>query len=215
MIIPAHPNEPTTFVLRRNRFPAGFTLTEICIVVSLFAVVSLAIFQTFSSGVKIWDQASQSFPEEDIFLSLEHLTRDAHNAFPFSLFKFQGEANLLVFPTMVITAADPRSGARDPYVQQIGQVRYGFDGVSKRFFRQQADYGQSTQGQWQPPRLLAEGVERLRFSYLYKDNNRLIERLQAEGPMPVMIKVEMEYRSGKDIRQMVRFIDVPVNTPNL
>jgi hypothetical protein len=215
MTIPNHPKDFTMLCLRRRRAFHAFTLVEILLVVSLFAVTSLAIFQTFSSGVKIWDYASKFFPEEDVLLSFERITHDLHNAFYFSLFEFKGEANVLQFTTIITTKADLKSGATDSYVQQIGKVQYKFDKGKRQFLRQQADYSEAIRQQWQTTRVLAEGIDQLNFSYLYRDKDRLVERAQAQGVMPAMVKIEIHYQADKEIRRMTRLIDLPSSLSDL
>ncbi len=215
MIILNHPKRFLFYCCRRGFGLGAFTLVEILLVVSLFAVTSIAIYQTFASGVKIWNYAAKSFPEEDVLLTFERITRDVHNAFYFSLFEFKGEPSDLRCTTLIITKADPRAGASDLYVTQIGRVRYFFDQAKKQVLRQQADYGQATKDRWQPTSVVARGIEQLSFKYLYRENNRLVERLRAQGVMPAMVRVDIAYQVDREVRRMTRFIDIPVSLSGL
>jgi prepilin-type N-terminal cleavage/methylation domain-containing protein len=215
MTVSKHPKGFFFLSTRLKRSSKAFTLVEVLLVVSLFAVISVAIYQTFSSGVKIWNYASKFFPEEDVLLSLERITHDVHNAFYYSLFEFKGDAVNLFLTTMVITQADPKSGQGDPYIQQMGRVRYKFDKKNKQILRQQADYGQAVSGQWQDPKVLAGGIENVSFLYLFSDKKRLVERPTAQGAMPAMIKIDIAYKADKEIRRMTRLIDIPSSLSDL
>ena len=48
----------------------AFTLVELLIVTAMLAVISLAIYSTFSSGLKIWQRVSKPIPEEDLGIFL-------------------------------------------------------------------------------------------------------------------------------------------------
>jgi len=215
MIIPSHHKKSFLTVFALKRFSRAFTLVEILLVVSLFAMTSIAIFQTFSSGVRIWDYASKFFPEEDVMLSLEQMTHDLHNSFYYSLFEFKGELATAEFTTIVTTPSDPRSGSVSPYLQQIGRVQYSFDKNKKQILRKQADYGQATDKKWQEPKVFANGVTQLKFTYLFRSKNRLVERPVTKGVMPAMVRVEIDYQAEKDIRHMMRVIDLPSSLAEL
>jgi len=215
MTIPNHHKNffiPASLV---KRFYRAFTLVEVLLVVSLFSVTSIAIYQTFSSGLRIWDYASKFFPEEDVLLSLERMTHDLHNAFYYSIFEFKGDEHELEFTTIVTTAADPNSGATDSYVQQVGRVRYIFDEERKQIVRQQADYSQSVNKKWQSVSVLVSGVDKVSLTYLYRSKNRLIEQMLAKGVMPAMIRVKIDYQAEKEVRQMIRLIDIPASLSSL
>jgi len=190
-------------------------MVEILLVVALFATVSIAIYQTFSSGIKIWNYAHQSFPEEDVMITLEKMTHDWHDAFHYSLIEFKGSSSDCEFPTLVMTAADPQSVSVSPYVQQIGKVRYFFDSGKKQILRQQADYGQALKNRWQTPVVSAANVQRFTVTYLYRKEKKLVEQPSGKGVLPCMVRVEIEYAAGQMTRRMMRVIDVPASLSNL
>jgi len=190
-------------------------MTEVLLVVVLFATVSIAIYQTFSSGTKIWNYAHRDFPEEDVMIALEKIAHDWRNTFYFSALEFKGTFVDCEFPVLVTTAADPKSMGSDPYVQQIGKVRYSFEGNVGQILRQQANYGQSLKGQWQKPVVLASSIKSFSLTYFYRKDKKLVEQKDGKGVLPSMVQIDIEYAAGKIIRRMTRMIDVVASLSNL
>ena len=86
---------------RRLLSRRAMTLMEILIVVSLIAMMSVAIFNALSNGMKIWKRSQQMVIEEDIAVFFDKIAHDIRNAFVFSQFRFEGDELRFAFPTMV------------------------------------------------------------------------------------------------------------------
>src|SRR3989338_4885613 len=82
---------------KRKRFLSGFTLIELLIVSALLAVVSLALFSVFNSGIKIWQRINQTSINEDLNIFLSKFARDLANGFSFSAINFSGDAERMQF----------------------------------------------------------------------------------------------------------------------
>lgn len=148
-------------------------------------------------------------------IALEKIAHDWRNTFYFSALEFKGTFVDCEFPILVTTAVDPKSMGSDPYVQQIGKVRYSFEGSVGQILRQQANYGQSLKGQWQKPVVLASSIKSFSLIYFYRKDKKLVEQKDGKGVLPSMVQVDVEYAAGKTIRRMTRMIDVVASLSNL
>ncbi|MDP8264677.1 MAG: hypothetical protein P9M12_04240 [Candidatus Aceula lacicola] len=188
----------------------AMTMVEVLLVVALFSTLSIAVFQTFSNGLKIWDYGTASFKEEDVSLFLDKISNDLRNSVLFSTIPFRGDSKGIEWASLVMLNADPKSSEQRPHTRQIGKVMYFFDKSKGKIFRVQANYGQTLKGKYQTPRVLVSNVEALMFRYFYRQGKELLVVSSAKNILPAMIEVSVRYRTDNDIRKMVKRIDVPV-----
>lgn len=147
----------------------AFTLIEILLVASLFAMLGLAAFTCLSNGLKLWQRAGGLASEEDVAMLLDRFCSDTKNSFSFSQISFEGEEMRMAFPTLVWTSVDRRgTHADDEYETQIGAVEYSFDMDKKAIIRRQANYSQALREEWGEPVVAVAGVESMRFHYFYE-----------------------------------------------
>ena len=197
---------------RLSRSRRSFTVVEMTLVVSLLAMIGLAVNQSVVNGIKLWDFTRQFTVEEDVFIFLDRLGSDLRNAFPFSPLTVNGTESTIAFPTMVRTRRDRMAaGNTDDYCDQIGRVEYAFDKVNRTVTRRQANYSQALQSRFGPQRVLAVPVEGLKFSYLYPNGEDLTWEDDARGQLPLAVRVEMQIKEhGGDIRVLSRLLDIPL-----
>ncbi|MDP8265935.1 MAG: prepilin-type N-terminal cleavage/methylation domain-containing protein [Candidatus Aceula meridiana] len=188
----------------------AFTMPEVLIVVALFATLSIAIYQAFANGLKIWDYGEKFFGEEDVVIFLEKIEDDLHNAFFYSLIPIEGSAKALEFATRVVVPTDPESGIRSPYVNQIGKVRYSLNKRTQQIERQVFNYGLAVKGKFLKKQVLAKNIRTLRFSYFYLTDQGLTQEEEAETIIPCQVAVDVEYFVGDELRKMVKLINVPI-----
>ena len=98
-----------------KKAPKGFTLVELLIVVSIFSVVSLAIYSTFSSGASILRRIKNvDFRQQKLLLKTERFSRELREQpnykkqlFQGSRYKINFAASLNYFPSRVTYYFDP------------------------------------------------------------------------------------------------------------
>lgn len=101
---------------------SGFTLIELLIVLAIFSIVSIAVYATLSSGLRVWRRAQEvSIPERKDLLRIEKLSRELRQTFDFKDIDFYGHKDRLQLPAIV--DAD------------IVRVTYSFDADKKILFR--------------------------------------------------------------------------------
>ncbi len=190
---------------------AAFTMIEAMLVVALFSMLSLTIFQAFANGLKIWHYGMVDFPEEDIAIFIDKLETDSRNAFFHSLVKFKGADRSLEYATRILAPIDPRrTSVQGDYHWQIGKSRFFFDPIQKIIFRQIAPYGLAIKGRFLRAQPVAKNIRSLHFQYFYKDEEGMIQKKESQGDLPAVIVVAVEYALGGDIRRVVRTISLPL-----
>ena len=201
-------NIPNHSTGKSNR--RGFTLIEILLTVSLFSICSLAIYNVFSSGVRIWARAEHFAVEEDVSIFLDKLSEDLRNSFYYTGIKFIGTQSRLTIPTFVTTLADERSFlAQEELVTQIGSVRYYFDYEAHSILRAQANYAQALDVHFPEGKVLVRSVNSLRFIYYMPGGKGVQPYSKINEVIPSGVYVEIKYNDGHSEQMMDRFIAIP------
>jgi len=136
----------------------GFNLVELLIAVSIFSVVSIAIYSTFSSGVSILRRVKKiDFASQKMLLKAEKFARELRAQSAYKKQLFQGNKTRISFP-----------GDKDKFPSRI---TYYLDGS---FFMRCEDKLDTiiTEGNLDPelkakPEIFMLKVKEVNFSYLY------------------------------------------------
>ena len=189
------------------------TFIELTIVVSLISLLSLAIFNALSNGIKIWNKSNQLVLEEDVSIFFDKLTSDLHNAIIFSKLDFDGGETRFTFPAIIKVLPDPNSGLpADEYVDQIGLVQYYFDVTNRAVYRRQANYGQALKKEFNEPQKLVSSVEKFRFKYVYLTDNEEIISNNVLEILPSGLEVEVTFLDQKQEKTMTKIIDILIGS---
>ena len=201
-------NIPNYFFRKDNC--RGFTLIEILLTVALFSICSLAIYNVFSSGVRIWARAQHFAVEEDVSILLDKLSEDLRNSFYFTGIKFIGTESRLTVPTFVTTKADERSSLpQEDLITQIGSVRYYFDYETHLIHRAQANYAQALDGRFPNDKVLVKSVNSLKFLYYIPGSKGVQPYSKIDEVIPSSVYVEIKYNDGHSEHVMQRLISIP------
>lgn len=189
----------------------GFTLIEILLTVSLMSLCSLAIYNVFSSGVKLWARAQYFSVEQDISIFLDKFSEDLRNSFYYTGIKFNGMQSQLTVPAFVITPADERSiRADEGLITEIGAVKYYYDYETHTIHRAQANYSQALNGRFSDDKVLVKSVTSLKFIYYVPGAQGVDPYAKMEDVIPSAVYVEIKYNDGNAEHQMGRFVALPV-----
>ncbi len=189
----------------------GMTLVEVLIVASLISVISLAVYNSLASGLKIWERNRHLIVEEDILIFFEKFSQDVRNSFIFSKILYEGTEIRFACPVLVDVFPDPKSGLPlDEYVTQVGKVEYYFDYNEHKIYKRKANYSQALKGTYGLPQSLVSSVDDLRFRYIYiaKDGEQSLAEIANVIPSSIEVEVKFSDRFGS--RVMKRIIDLPV-----
>jgi prepilin-type N-terminal cleavage/methylation domain-containing protein len=196
---------------RRNNAPAllracGLTLIELLIVTSILAVTSMAVYSVFSSGIKIWQAATKSMPEEDLAIFLEKFTSDLRNSFKFKDVNFVGTRSSVEFATLVNSL---RLESRS-----VGKIIYFYNNGTDKLCREILDFSHIYSGDHGREQELLGHVKAMKFGYYYYDapTKEYVWKDEArvdEKTLPLAVRIEMEISSGGRTANYVRTINIP------
>ncbi len=87
---------------KTGRVRSGFTLIETLVVVALFAIIGVSLFESFSMGLKVWKRASRpNFSYRKAVMSLERMARELRQSRGYPNTTFQGEEDEFTFVSVV------------------------------------------------------------------------------------------------------------------
>ena len=188
------------------------TLIELLIVISLVGMISLAIYQTFHLGLQVWERQSRIDQKQDVFIFLDKITEDLHNATYFSKISFEGSLSHFAFPAIITTVNESVDNNHDSGVStQVGKVEYYFDASNKTIFRRQAIYGQALKDMYDPPRALVPSIDQLAFRFIYITDNGATEKQETSDTLPSFVEVRLTYQDHGVAQSQVALIQLPLN----
>ena len=189
--------------MRKNK---GFTFVEMFLVAVLLAVISLAVYSTFASGIKVWQRASVTSPKESAGIFFDKFDRDLRNSFKFASIQFTGGRERLQFPTIV---ESPRMEKKT-----VGAVLYVFNegrGVLTREARDFAHVYSDSTG------LTSEAianVKSIKFFYHFYDTTKqeyLWSDEWSRDGIPLAVRVELEIENGSEIETFYKTVAIPTS----
>ncbi len=186
------------------------------LVTAILAVVGMAIYGSFVSGINVWQRVTQPSETEDIGLFFKNISYDLRNSFLIDNMRFRGGAKQISFPTRI--KQHVKGGVED----SIGQVTYSFDRRKKQLHKSQADYSEVYRKKPGRKRLLIEGISSLQFHYFVYDAERekyswvtnWQERdepfgAEAEYNLPLIVKIEVGIPKEGMEKKFVKTVTVP------
>ncbi|MFH0985425.1 MAG: prepilin-type N-terminal cleavage/methylation domain-containing protein [Candidatus Omnitrophota bacterium] len=190
---------------------AGFTLVELLVVISLMALIGMALYAMFGSGIGMMRRVSHSEVAEDVSVFLEKLDREVSSQVLFHGIPFDGQEASLSFPSRV--GLDKRALLN----KGIGRVSYFWDEWHRTFARRQENLSQIQQKEEIRAVPMLGNVARVKFQYfVYIKNKQTFEWVETwnasenAGQIPSAVKVEFEC-SGEDGRHVFeRTLAIPI-----
>lgn len=176
-----------------KKFRKGFTFVELLIVVSIFSLLSLAVFATFSSGMRMWQlMQARSLVERRVLLGLERFSAEIRQTLDFSKIGFEGKISKIIFP--LLSAEN-----------EILRVSYVLE--QDTLYRKQERYKDILEDNKQiKTRDLFSDIESLKFSFAYKvedkDEYNWINTWDKEAGFPAIVKIELKTKDV-DFTKMV------------
>jgi len=194
-----------------KNYRRGFTLTEVLLVSAMFAVISLAVFNAFSNGFKLWARGQHVMVEGNTAIFLDRLSEDLRQTILISGIPFKGDSAELSFPAIILGPTDSNgSRAQEGIADQIGAIRYVFDPSQKKIIRYQATYGQALKAQWADPVDVADLVEDVSLRYYLPADHGLDIKTQTQEGIPVGVMIDVQFLVEGQLFHMRRFLIIPV-----
>ena len=183
----------------------GFTLIELCLVSLIASVIGLAVYFTFSNGMRIWQKANQKVIEEDLSIFFDRFALDARNCLKFSGLGFLGTRERLEIASLVVS----------PYLKNktIGRVAYFYEPRSKVLFREEKDLSRIFEGKQGIVKGVLENLNSLKFGYYFYDKEKKeyvwLEEAPLEG-LPLAVRIEFELDVQGSAGRFVRTVSIPI-----
>jgi hypothetical protein len=188
------------------------TLIEVLLVSGLLGLVALAIYQSLSLGMKVWDRSRGAMIEHDIVLAFDQLTRDFHNAVYFSRWPPAGDGSSLQFAALVDwPEKNYETEEGIAAVQQMARVRYEYDGGNRVFRRSEQNYGRAFREAEGKTRNLLENVRAVSFRYFYVTDGGEAASEHVLEAFPSLVEVEVVFADPLGERRLKKLIDFPLN----
>ena len=195
-----------------KRAPNGFTLVEVVLALTIFALISTLLYAAFSLGHRAVEKSQRSFEKNQQLRSVDNLLGSyIRSAYPYRAspqgppILFAGEQDKLTFVSSFSLAMGGRGMAK---------VRVFWEGVEKRSgvlrleeetpVRVQSEEEDERQEGLRNAIVVREGVKEFRMSYLdpQGDEAKWEERWDAKEKNTLPRAVRLDYRTeeGRDVR---------------
>lgn len=173
--------------MRNKNRVTGFTLIELLIVSALMAVVSLAIFGVFNSGIRIWQRMHKEMTNEEVNIVLSKFTRDVSNGLKFSAINSSGDNEGVRFATLLYSPQlEKRAVGQVSYICRLGALA-----------RCERDFSQLYTGTECSFKPALNNLESCQFKYCFYDEEKgeyLWKESFNEERMPLAVRIELGYR---------------------
>lgn len=189
---------------------AGMTFMEIMLVVSLIGMVSIALYQAFANGMKVWEKSREMVVEEDIIIFFDKFAQDLRNTFVFSTLPFEGDSQRFSFPSLVRAADMKKFSAVKQFKEQMGRVEYYYDPQADSLNRKVANYSQALNRSFEEPQMLVAPIERIQFRYYYLTDDGELFSEQVLEVIPSGVEVVVIFSDQKGTRQVQRYFAIPL-----
>jgi prepilin-type N-terminal cleavage/methylation domain-containing protein len=193
--------------MKNNR--RAFTLTEVLLVSAMFALISVAVFNAFSNGFKLWARGQHVMVEGYTAIFLDRMAEDLRQTVLISGIPFKGGSAEISFPAIILAPTDG-SRAQEAIGDQIGAIRYVFDPSQKKIFRYQGTYGQALKSEWSDPVDVADLIEDVSLRYYFTADPGLDIKTQTDEGIPMGVMIDVQFLVDGQIYHMRRFMIIPV-----
>jgi type II secretion system protein J len=207
--------------MKKNR--EGFTLLELLIAVSIFSVIAVALYSSFSAGIRIMrrSEAAMEF-HQGLRLALSEVSLDLRNSLPAEIHRgaeegvpgeeeepvyyFLGDAKSFRFVTV-----------RDIYERgrlrrEICNVRYYLSGGGGGTFMRQTTYqGKGYSDGSAREDELAGGVDDIEMLYSYEPEDEdsppvWLNYWEEEEKIPLGVRISLKIREAGSIGELVKTV---------
>ncbi|OGX19102.1 MAG: hypothetical protein A3K83_01905 [Omnitrophica WOR_2 bacterium RBG_13_44_8b] len=170
----------------------GFTFIEVLLVATIFSVLSLAIYSTFASGLRLWDRIQgEALSQRKIILNMERLSSDLRQSPVFSKIGFEGTSSSISFPVLSGTGI-----YRSTYIfeeKALLRKLVGFQDILEK--KEEADV-----------KKILPDLEELKFSFGYLEQNKSEyswkDTWDKKDGTPKIVKVELKTKDADLVKQI-------------
>jgi prepilin-type N-terminal cleavage/methylation domain-containing protein len=183
----------------------AFTLIEMLIVTALLCVISLGIYSTFNSGIKIWQRLNKEVPEQDLYIFFDKFASDIRNSLKFKGINFSGTENQFDFAAIVNS---PRMGKRT-----VGSISYFYDPKTEAVYKEERDFACVYAGGKGAIKEVLKNIKSLEFKYYSYDIERK-EYIWQSGwvkeSLPLAVWLQVEITDGDKVFKFSKTVNIPI-----
>lgn len=178
---------------------AAFTFVEMLVVVTIFSILSVAVYATFASGMRMWGRVQDAaLSQRKAALRLEKMSSDLRQILYFPQIGFAGKSNEVSFPSLSAN-------------NELVKVTYFFE--QNNLLRKQELYKdilEEKKEEVKAKSLLTE-VEDLKFEFAYKEIDKeeysWKDEWNKEDGLPIMVKIELKTQNT----DLAKTITIPIS----
>jgi len=188
----------------------AFTFVEMLLASAMIGIVSIAVYNVLSNGLRVWEVVHQETPQIDINLFFSKMEIDLKNSVHFSGVTFIGSAENIEFPSII---------QAEPGQRKAGKVRYAYEPSVKAVSRQQYDYPQIVGSDSPIPRIMIAKIYEFSFKYYFYDQKRKnffwtsdwppTKEMAEEQVFPQAVRVSMIWESEGIVENRIKTIEIP------
>lgn len=202
----------------------GFTLIELIVSITIFALAGTAVLAVLTNGITAWRRGNKDRTYlRKIRLVTESMARDLRNTFKFSGIAFEGEEDSVIFPVLISSEPDSNPGEDETGHEtghEVGRVVYFYDKKRKVMCKEEKTFSEVYQqeGEVGKGKVLFEHLRKLEFSYCYLDNAtgdykwKDDWKKEEQDSIPVGVKTKMIFEKKIGLEDFERTIFIPIGT---
>lgn len=162
--------------------------------VILFSLLSLAVYTTFASGLRMWQRIQDtSLTQRKALLGLERFSLEMRQALDFSKIGFTGKSNEVSFPVL--------------WDEQILKITYSLG--QEALLRKHETFKDILEEKEQSAtKGLISDVEDLKFSFAYQEEGKLEyswkDTWDKEDGLPVIVKMELKTKDAQFLKAITK-----------
>lgn len=198
-----------------NKKCRSFTLIELLIALSIFAIIAITLYSTFFAGISVWKRSGDnSDAYQNIRIVFEDMARDIKNMIYFtkdkeSMYVFSGMPGEIILMTLKEGASEKMEPNKE-----LAKVAYSFDDIKNELIRQEAGIAFGFDVKKAGKEVLLENLEDFKFEYCYDSGDEDEPYLWQEewkdenAKTPRGIRITASLKTGKNAKEMSKITRV-------
>lgn len=178
---------------------AGFTFLELLVGVMIFSMLSVAVYSSFSIGVRAWRKGEEEYrSRQEIRYLVNTLSRELRGAIRSSVIKFSGGNGLVTF-------CRASNG--------IYRVTYFYDPESRTVYKATRTYSENDKGEAGTISKVASNLSEFSIAFAYKEDGKVVwQGSWDEENDAVPYGVKISFRPSAGEKQYLLTVPIPTGT---
>ncbi len=214
---------------RKLSIKRSFTLIELLISITIFALAGTAVYSVFASGMIAWRRGNKDKTYvRKVRIAAESMERDLKNTFDFSEIAFEGREDSVRFTALISNEFDSEGDESEIYYE-VGRMAYFYDkekgalckeeknfpDISRKKEDSSIDWGGEEDGK---VKILFDNLRELEFSYCYLDNVtgsykwKDDWKKEEQDSIPIAVKILMVFKKEMNQGDFEKLVFIPIGT---